>query len=165
MQDTSTRVSLITLEYTSSNGTREADREHEARPTDIGTSYMSDDLRPPVKVDCFDENCPGPARFSRVVTEKKGRRLLEGYCPTCKLDQIVVYEQRNARVLYRAKEVAKEFPVDGEMFEWTEWYDRNNERVGYLMDGAFRMDLGPIHIANEAETEFWKRVDPEGYYQ
>ena len=129
---------------------------------------MSDELRPAVKVDCFSETCPGPARFTRIVTEKGSRKLLEGYCPTCKLDQIVVYEQATARVLYRAQEVEKIWknaPVDKEgddsTFVWTEWHDRKGDRVGYLMDGCFRMDIGSIHIENGAEAEFWKRVDPE----
>lgn len=122
---------------------------------------MSDEMRPPVKVDCFDTKCPGTARFSRIVTEKKGRHLLEGYCTECKLDQVIVYDLSNARALYRAQEIEKDFDADGTLYEWTEWHDRKGDRVGYLMDGCFRMDIGPIHIANGAESDFWKRVDPD----
>ncbi len=125
---------------------------------------MSDEMRPAIKVDCFSETCPEQARFTRIVTEKGARKLLEGYCPTCKIDQIIVYEQATARVLYRAQEVEKKFQADDTLYAWTEWHDRKGERVGYLMDGCFSMDIGPIHIANGEETEFWKRVDPEGSY-
>lgn len=122
---------------------------------------MSDEIRPAVKIDCFDRSCAGQARFDRRVTEKKGRWLIEGHCHECKTDQVAVYEPARGRTTHRAVEIQKEYQGDEELYVWTEWRDRNGERVGYLMDGCFQMDIGPIHLTNEEEIDFWKRVDPE----